>query len=119
MYYRTNKKYNNKKTILDGIKFDSKKEARMYSILKLLEKSKKIKLLKLQPTFVLVNGYIGTDGKKVRDITYSADFSFYDNEQKRYRVLDCKGIKTDVFKLKEKMFNKIMLNSNIKLEYEI
>jgi dsDNA-binding SOS-regulon protein len=41
-------KYLNKKTEIDGITFASKKEAKRYSELKLLEKAKKIEDLQLQ-----------------------------------------------------------------------
>ena len=112
-------KYHNIKTVIDGITFDSKKEANMYLVLKMGVKSGVFKDLKLQPKFVLMEGYKGLDGKKVRDVIYIADFSFYDNEVKRFRILDCKGMKTEVFKIKEKLFNKIMLEQGIMLEYEI
>lgn len=112
-------KYHNTKTVIDGIKFDSKKEALMYSMLKLMEKNKEIKDLKLQPKFVLMEGYKGIDGKKVRDLTYRADFSFLDIEKDKYRIIDCKGMKTEVFRIKEKLLNKILLEQDIQLEYEI
>jgi len=112
-------KYYNHKTTVDNITFDSKKEAQMYRTLRLLKYANAIKDLKLQPKFVLMEGYVGLDGKKVRDLTYCADFSFYDNELKRFRIIDCKGMKTEVFRIKEKLLNKILLEQDIQLEYEI
>lgn len=47
-------KYNAKKTVVDGITFDSKKEAARYAELKLLEKSGCITNLKLQEKFEIV-----------------------------------------------------------------
>ena len=112
-------KLNNRKTTIDKIVFGSKKEASAYPILKLMEKSGKIRDLQLQVPFTLMEGYRGVDGKKVRDMTYVADFTFFDNEKNKKRVLDVKGFKTEVFKIKEKLFNKKMLDNGIKIEYEI
>ena len=47
-------KYKNKITEVDGIKFHSKKEANRYIELKLLQKTKKIKFLELQPVIPLI-----------------------------------------------------------------
>ena len=51
-------KFGNIPTEVDGLKFDSRKEARRYSELRLLERSGRISALTLQPAFPLdVNGY--------------------------------------------------------------
>ena len=50
-------KYYNEKVIVDGIKFDSKKESKRYVELKLLEKVKLIKDLELQKEFELQPKY--------------------------------------------------------------
>lgn len=47
-------KYKAKKVTVDGIEFDSKKEAAHYQELKLLERAGKIKNLQLQVPFVLI-----------------------------------------------------------------
>lgn len=44
-------KYGAKATVVDGIRFDSKAEARRYGILKMLEGAGKIADLELQPRF--------------------------------------------------------------------
>ena len=46
-------KYNNKKVVLNGITFDSQKEARRYRDLSLLERAGEIKGLELQKAFIL------------------------------------------------------------------
>ena len=46
-------KYNNKKVVLNGITFDSQKEARRYRDLSLLERAGEIKSLELQKAFIL------------------------------------------------------------------
>ena len=96
-------KYNTKKVKVDGIKFDSKKEANRYLELKILERAGVISNLILQPKFLLQDGF-ERDGKKYRVIFYIADFE-YIQDGKRI-VEDVKGVKTDIYKLKKKMFLK-------------
>lgn len=95
-------KYRNKKVYVDGIKFDSVKESRRYRQLRLLEKSGKIRNLQLQVPFELQEKYTIND-KKVRAIKYVADFVYIDQDGKTH-VEDVKGIRTDVYKMKKKMF---------------
>lgn len=99
----TYNKYSNIKTEVDGIKFDSRKEATHYGQLKMLLRSKVIKELKLQPAYVLQEGFIDKGGTKHRPLTYVADFEYID-EKGKLRVEDCKGMKTDVYKIKKKLF---------------
>lgn len=90
-------KYKAVKTIVDGIKFDSKKEAKRYQELKLLEQSNEIKGLKLQVPFILID-----KSEYGRVIKYVADFVYIrDGEE---IVEDCKGFRTDVYRLKKRMF---------------
>lgn len=98
-------KYNSRKTIVDGITFDSRKEAKRYEELKIMEQEGLIKGLQLQVPFELVPSFtIEIDGKKKkrRNIRYIADFVYYENDNKV--VEDVKGRKTDVYKLKKKLF---------------
>jgi hypothetical protein len=96
-------KYNNKKTTVEGIIFDSKKEANRYLELKLLEKAGQIKDLELQPKFELLPT-VRRNGKTYRKCTYIADFKYFDIKESKYIVEDVKGFKTKEFRLKEKMF---------------
>ena len=96
-------KYNAIKIKIDGISFDSKKEANRYLELKTLERAGVISNLILQPKFLLQEGFV-RDGKKYRAIFYIADFE-YIKDGKRI-VEDVKGMKTDIYKLKKKMFLK-------------
>ena len=102
IYINTKAKYHNSKTIIDGIKFDSKKESLRYQELKLLEKNGDITELELQPRFTLQPKY-RKNGKTIRKIEYVADFSYRDKKGKHI-VEDVKGIKTEVYKLKKKIF---------------
>lgn len=98
-------KYNAKKTTVDGIKFDSKREATRYLDLKLMERAGLIEDLELQPKFLLQIGFT-LDGKTYREISYIADFKYHDLEKDEWVVEDVKskGTVTQVYKLKKKMF---------------
>lgn len=95
-------KYGNTPTIVDGIRFDSKAEAKRYSELKLLEREKLIHTLELQPLFPL--NYVHPEtGKNSRICTYRADFSYFNLRENAWIVEDVKGGKatqTDAFKIK-------------------
>ena len=83
-------KYNAKSVEYDGIKFDSKKEARRYFELKLLEKAGEIEQLQRQTVFELIPAqYVavpryGKNGKRLKDgvkcveqkCVYIADFTY-------------------------------------------
>lgn len=96
-------KYHNKKVIYNGITFDSIKEKNRYIELKLLERAGLIKDLKLQYEFELQPAFI-INKKKIRKISYIADFYYFDNELNDYVIEDTKGMRTDIYKLKKKMF---------------
>lgn len=96
-------KYKNKKCIYNGIKFDSKKEMAYYIKLKMLEEKGKIKKLELQKTYELQPSF-KVNGKTYRKITYKADFSYVSTEDDKLHIVDTKGFRTEVYKLKRKMF---------------
>lgn len=101
--YKKPSKYRAIKTVVDGVTFDSRKEGRRYRELRLLEQAGVIEDLCLQPHFLLQEAYV-KNGKSVRKIEYIADFSYYDLEKNKFVVEDVKGLKTDVYKLKKKIF---------------
>jgi hypothetical protein len=74
------------------------KEAEYYLLLRESLRRGDIKDLVLQPSFELLPK---TD--KTRKTTYKADFMYYDNKEKRTRIVDVKGHKTEVYKIKKKM----------------
>ena len=94
-------KYNNKKTIVDGIKFDSEMESHYYIYLKHLKEIGEIVDFVLQPTYLLQEGF-NLNGKRIRAITYKADFKviYKDGHEE---VIDVKGKLTEEFKIKRKM----------------
>lgn len=94
-------KYRNRKTIIDGITFDSRREAERYRELRLMEKANLILHLELQPVYEL-QAKFRHNGKTERAITYKADFRYEENG--RIVVEDVKGMETEVFKIKRKLF---------------
>ena len=95
------RKYNNKKVKIDGHTFDSIGESRRYQELKLLEGAGEISDLKLQPKFELQPTF-RKNGKTHRAITYTTDFQYIENG--KVIVEDFKGVRTQVFRIKQKMF---------------
>lgn len=96
-------KYRNKKVIVEDYVFDSIQESKRYKELKLLLRAGEIKDLQLQPHFLLQEAF-KKNGKTYRKIEYIADFMYVENG--KTIVEDVKGIQTDVFKLKHKLFEK-------------
>ena len=100
------RKYHNKKTVADGIKFDSRLEAERYAQLKMMERAGAIRDLELQPEYELIPSF-KKDGKTWRRTVYKADFRYILAEGDRIIIEDVKGstaVITDVFRLKQKLF---------------
>lgn len=117
-------KYRSRKTTVDGIEFDSKKEANRYRELVLLERAGLIQNLQRQVKFVLIPAqyeilerYSEKTGKKLKDkkvtieqeCSYIADFTYH--KDGKYIIEDVKGYKKGgayaVFTIKRKL---MMLN---------
>ena len=94
----------NTKTVIDGITFDSKKEAKRYSELKLLEKAGLIGSLQLQIKYELVPSQKGGI-KTEQAINYVADFVYYDLSKYSAPMIieDVKGKTTPVYIIKRKL----------------
>ena len=100
MHYRSNK-YKSRKVVVDGITFDSQKEARRFRELCLLEKAGRITELERQVKFELIPSQ-RIDGKVVeRPCTYIADFVYLENGKKV--IEDTKGFKTKDYIIKRKL----------------
>lgn len=80
----------------DGQVFDSALEYHRYNLLKLLERAGKIQHLQRQVSFELIPKQEGE-----RACHYVADFTYM--EDGKLVVEDCKGFKTDVYKIKKKL----------------
>lgn len=97
---RQGSKFHAKKTVVDGIEFDSAKEAKRYTKLRAMEEEGKIQGLRLQVPYELLPSF-ECDGVKYRGMKYVADFVYYrDGKQ---IVEDCKGFKTPEYKMKKKL----------------
>lgn len=106
-------KYYNEKIIVNEIIFDSRKEANRYCELFRLEAKGYIKDLECQHKFVLQPGF-KKNGKTYRAITYIADFVYLDLRTNKNIVEDVKGYKTEVYKLKKKMFEYVYPDLELK-----
>ena len=101
---RKSNKYGSKQTTVDGITFSSKREADRYAELRIMERAGLITGLALQPRYTLREGY-EFNGRRVRPITYIADFAYVDEHGKQV-VEDVKGVRTEVYRLKKKLFER-------------
>ncbi len=93
-------KYGAKKAEVDGINFDSQKEAKRYKELRLLLKAGKIGMLARQVQFEL-------NPTGSHSLIYIADFVYRDMTTGKQVVEDCKGHLTKEYKKKRKLLNQI------------
>lgn len=123
-------KYHNQKTVVNGITFDSLKEANRYRQLLVYERTGIIRELRLQQEFTLKEAFVTAEGERVKAIRYRADFTYrvsmglYKADWDQYFacedllfytellrksgdgvqvIEDVKGVRTDVYKMKYKM----------------
>lgn len=94
-------KYHARKTVIDGITFDSRREAARYLVLKSMEEDGTIENLRRQVHYELVPAF-DVDGKHYRPVAYVADFVYM--EDGKEVVEDVKGMRTDTYRLKSKLF---------------
>lgn len=106
MYQRKTNKYGAKKTTVDDIKFDSRLEAKFYEHLCSLRDAKLIKGFEMQVRYEVIPAYVSPTGKKIRKTEYVADFDVH-HLNGDIETVDVKGVETDVFKIKRKLFEKI------------
>ena len=95
-------KYGNRKVTIDGITFDSRKEANRWFELKMLQKAHVIRNLNRQVTFELIPEQ--KEGNRIieRACSYKADF-VYDDADGNFVVEDTKGVKTKDYVIKRKL----------------
>ena len=114
-------KYGSRRVTVDGIVFDSQKEANRFRELRLMERAGYIIKLQRQTKFVLIptqrepSGKVYSRGEKKgqpkpgkiieHEVAYYADFTYWkkaDNDW-TYVVEDVKGVRTEVYKIKRKL----------------
>ena len=101
-------KYNNAKPeyydpdLKETLKFDSKKEFEYYLLLK--DRLKRGEIFRLQRQFKITiqPPFTTPQGEKIQAISYKADFVYLDSEGVTH-IVDVKGFKTDVYRLKKKL----------------
>lgn len=105
-------KYNAKKTVIDGIIFDSKAEAAYYNQLKILKRAGEIKDFEMQVQFTLLESFKHPSKKtkagkpsKVRAINFTPDFVITELDGSK-TVVDVKGMMSKDFPLRAKLFMK-------------
>lgn len=99
-------KYKNVRTAVNGIKFASKREARRYQELKLLEAAGRVRSLALQVPFDL---YAGPRGEETLICRYVADFQYEERVGRKWILVteDAKGARRgaayQIFTLKKRL----------------
>lgn len=109
-------KYGNHKQVVDGHKFDSKAEAMYYGQLKWLLQAKQIKGFKMQPRYLLQEGF-KKNGKTYKKIEYVADFEV-EKLDGTIEIIDIKGTVTKEFSIKRKLFERQYMDSIKLLKYD-
>ena len=115
---RNRNKYGNKSLVVNGIKYDSKKELRVLNDIVSMEKGGLVRDVVFKTTYTFeVNGEpiryisdkVNKDGSRKlgRILTWTDDVSFYDCELGYRRIIDVKGFQTDVFKMKRALMKAV------------
>lgn len=101
-------KYGNKKTKIDGVTFDSRKEAAFYGMLKMMKLSGQITDYDLQPKFIYKVTYTRESYLLEFNLNrkYIADFAVHYPDG-RTEYWDVKGVKTAIYKQKKKIIEKL------------
>lgn len=99
-------KFNAKKTVVDGITFDSAKEAKRWIYLRQLEKSGGISHLERQPKFKLMNGdrpvLIRSERyKNGRQAIYTADFAYFNGDVRVVEDVKSAATRTEAYCLRK------------------
>lgn len=116
MLNRNYHKYNAVKTYVGDIRFDSKREARYYSHLLLLERAGAINNLQRQVSYELQPAFVANDGSKVRAIKYIADFTYTETATGRNIIVDCKGYRTKEYLLKKKLLLYLLREKDVSFQ---
>ena len=110
--YPKYRKYHSTKTNCNyGHLHDSKKEAGRCNELHMLESNGNIEKLQVQVSIKLHPAF-RFQGKAIRGISYVADFTYFDKDDKVFVVEDTKGFQTAVYKIKKKLLLFIMKEAN-------
>lgn len=121
-----NKKIKNaRESVFNGITFKSKLEESFYKTLKAANLDPNYELMK----FIVIDGFRPTvpfynrskskvfklDMSKVRDITYTPDFTLLYNDT--LFIIEAKGIENDTYPLKKKLFRRLLESMKVPCVY--
>ena len=101
--YRNEKPTYYDKDLKESLRFDSNKELNYYLILKDRQKKGEITDLKRQVTIEILPAFTDVTGAKHRALTYVADFTYTEVKTSSKVIVDVKGFKTEVYKIKRKL----------------
>lgn len=101
-------KFNAKPQVVDGVRFDSKREAKRWEDLCRLEQAGWISQLERQVKYVLAPAVTLAGEKRQKPaIRYVADFRYFDTERKHFVVEDAKGRDTPVSRIKRHLMKSV------------
>ena len=103
-------KYGNKKTIIRGLEFASKREAARYVELLAMQRAGEIYGLDCQSSFELIPAQVAPSGRKERRVTYVADFAYYRASDGQRVVEDVKSpvtVKLPAYIIKRKLMLRV------------
>ncbi|MCC6695251.1 MAG: DUF1064 domain-containing protein [Candidatus Hydrogenedentes bacterium] len=108
-------KFGARKVTIDGHTFASTAEGKRYEYLREMQQRGEIRCLRLQPRYLLQPAYVDSRGRQVRRIEYVADFEYIECATGRTVIEDVKGVETQVFLLKKKLFERVFPTLQIKV----
>lgn len=112
-------KYHNVKTEVNGIRFDSKKEARRYQELLSLQELGLIEDLRLQVNFTLQEAFTKPNGERVRAIVYKADFTYKKRDGNGgYTLYIVEDVKSKATKARTYEIKKKLMREKFRIEVQ-
>lgn len=110
-------KFNNTKTVYNGNKYDSKREAEKAMELDMLKNNGDVLEWTPHPKYLIIPRYLMKNGKVARPAYYIPDFwvKYADGTEV---IIDIKGFITPEFKLKKKMWEYRYRETNLELIIE-
>ena len=96
-------KYGNRKTTVNGVTYDSAKEARRGAELRLMERAGLISDLQAQVKYILIPAQRQRGKVVERAATYIADFVYKQDGKTVVEDVKSPATRTDVYKLKKKL----------------
>jgi hypothetical protein len=101
-------KYNAKPQVVDGVLFDSKREAKRWAELLLLERAGRITRLVRQITFILAPSVKIAGEKRARPaLRFKADFGYFDRATAETVVEDAKGYADTAFRIRQHLMKSV------------